>query len=322
MFGNRKKLNKDDYPAPEPDRIKILKKYSSRWKLKIRELGILDRSLTHSSFLNESGRKIGDNERMEYLGDSVLGLVVNEYLYLEYSDMPEGEMARIKSAVVSESYLYRVATSMDLGAVLRMGKGERTSGGATRPSNLSDALEALIAAVYLDQGMDAARNFILGFIAEEIDAARNKARDPKTELQEYIQKMTRTTPTYEVVSESGPEHSREFECRVLVQGVERARGTGSSRRRAEREAAARALEAFLSQDGRAGKIARGGKNKKPGGPPILPELAGRIKRGLEKGQQKGREVLQDIRDFEIKDKKDKSKREKQNGARKKKKKKK
>ncbi len=225
-----------------PERRRELTSLADRLGFKPRELGLLEQALTHSSFVNESGGHIQDNERLEYLGDSVLGLIVNEYLFLRYPDYAEGELARIKSSVVSERALAGVGLEARLGEALLMGRGERASGGDARPSNLADALEAVIAAVYLDLGYEVAREFVLGLLTPRIDEALNHARDPKSVLQELTQKKSGRVPDYRVVSESGPEHAREFVCGVWIDGKEIARGKGASRRKAERAAAGIALK--------------------------------------------------------------------------------
>jgi ribonuclease-3 len=221
-----------------------LLEFAKRLRVTFRSLELMDCALTHSSARNESSGRATDNQRLEYLGDSVLSLVINEYLYSAHPDYAEGELARVKSALVSEASLAKVGAAIGIGPNLNMGRGERASGGESRPSNLADALEALIAAVYLDRGLEAARRFILRHFAERIRAIDDPtlARDPKSRLQEWIQREARSRPEYELVSESGPDHRREFETRVLVAGKELARGRGSSRKRSEQEAASRALE--------------------------------------------------------------------------------
>ncbi len=222
-----------------------------------RNLDLLDQALTHSSFRNEGGAgrpKIEDNQRLEYLGDSVLGLVINEYLYASHPDYPEGQLARIKSSVVSEQALAPIGADLGLGQVLRMGRGEASSGGAERSSNLADGLEALIGAVYLDRGLNGARKFILGRFQPLMDAFDDPrdARDAKSRLQELVQKRIHRRPVYELVSESGPDHRRVFECRVLVGGKETGRGTGRSRKRAEQAAATDALERMQKKENASG----------------------------------------------------------------------
>lgn len=231
---------------PNPERRAELEALAKRLDLPVRDYALLDVAFTHSSYVNEEADAgATDNERLEYLGDSVLGLVVNEYLFHEFPDHSEGELARIKSSVVSERSLARVAGDMAIGESMRMGRGERKSGGATRPSNLADLFEALIAAIYLDLGLDASRTFIVRHLQESIRAVKGpgEARDSKSLLQEWAQKTFHSTPRYEILSESGPDHARTFVCRVLIKDEERGRGEGRSRKAAEQEAAAEALRA-------------------------------------------------------------------------------
>jgi ribonuclease-3 len=227
-----------------PVRRKQLLAFSRRIDYSARDLTLLDQALTHSSTRNETGHRIPDNQRLEYLGDSVLGLIVNEALYERHPDFAEGELARIKSAVVSESSLAPVGASLGLGALLTMGRGEESSGGGERSSNLADALEALIAAIYLDRGLPAARKFVLKSLAGVLASFEDPgaARDSKSVLQELVQKQSGKRPIYEIVSEAGPDHERVFECRVLIDGREAGRGRGASRKRAEQLAASNALE--------------------------------------------------------------------------------
>ena len=226
-----------------PARRKQLLAFSRSIGYSPRDLRLLDQALTHSSSRNETGHRLPDNQRLEYLGDSVLGLIVNEALYLRHPGYTEGDLARIKSAVVSESSLAPVAGELGLGPLLTLGRGERSSGGTRRSSNLADAFEALIAAIYLDRGLVAARKFVLAALQGVLDsfAEPASARDSKSILQERVQKRSRKRPIYEVVSESGPDHQRVFVCRVMIDGREAGRGQGASRKRAEQDAASNAL---------------------------------------------------------------------------------
>ncbi|MBI3396545.1 MAG: ribonuclease III [Spirochaetia bacterium] len=206
---------------------------------------LFEEALTHRSFLNESGGAERDNQRLEYLGDSVLGLVVNDYLYSAFPHSAEGELARMKSAVVSEAALADIARVIELGDVIRMGRGADVGGGRTRPSILADAFEALIGAIYLDSGLEGARKFLLRLFPERISRVHDSERggmDSKSTLQEWIQKQTHVTPYYEIVSESGPDHKKEFSVKVIVNGEEIGRGSGTSRKRAEQAAAEAALD--------------------------------------------------------------------------------
>jgi ribonuclease III len=212
---------------------------------------MLKTALTHPSFVNERGAKPGvaSNQRLEYLGDSVLGLIVNEYLFSEYPDYDEGILARLKSKIVSEDTLSKAAHSLSLGKYLYLGRGEKASGGEQKPSVLADALEAVIAAIYLDQGYQSSRNFTVNILKPYlIDCRdRNSAIDSKSKFQEIIQKKLHATPVYEIIEESGPDHNKYFHCRLLIDKKEYSQGEGSSRKRAEQDAASNALKKYLKE---------------------------------------------------------------------------
>ncbi|MGL4368243.1 MAG: ribonuclease III, partial [Spirochaetota bacterium] len=212
-------------------------------KIKMKDIALLDRALTHRSFSNENSKQFRDNERLEYLGDSVLGLVVNEYLFKRYEDYLEGDLAKIKSTVVSEDVLSQVAHEINLGGYLLLGKGEENSGGRDRASILANTVEAVIGALYLDSGLKRTKDFVLTMLKPHIEQINRMEymRDPKTALQEYVQKKYKEKPIYEVVDESGPDHLKEFTVRLMVRGREVLTGTGSSKRRAEMDAARNAL---------------------------------------------------------------------------------
>lgn len=207
-------------------------------------------ALTHSSYGAAASKATPDNERLEFFGDAILEFCVSEYLFEKYPDMDEGQLTRIRARSVCESALYAAALSLELGSYLRLSKGERQSGGQTRPSILSDALEALIAAVYLDSGIEAARRFVLSFAPVLVDrAVGGSLKDNKTLLQEYLQRDGSVDIEYAVLSESGPEHSKSFECCVCVGTEVLGKGTGSSKKRAEQSAARAALEKLTGQSG-------------------------------------------------------------------------
>lgn len=213
-------------------------------KFRFRDKSLLSKALTHRSFINECGISAKDNERLEYLGDSVLALVVNEYLFKKFEDYLEGDLAKIKSAVVSEATLSIVAREINLGSYIVMGRGEEMSGGRDRTSILANTVEALIGAVYLDAGLKESRRFVLGLLKESIERISRHSyyRDPKTTLQEYIQKKYKDRPEYRVLEENGPDHNKSFLVQLVVQGRDICVGAGSSKRKAEVEAALHALE--------------------------------------------------------------------------------
>lgn len=226
------------------NRLRQINKLQSILKIKFRNKSLLNRALTHRSYLNEAGPGARDNERLEYLGDSVLALVVNEYLFKRFEKYPEGDLAKIKSAVVSEATLFKVARELNLGSFLLMGKGEELSGGRTRPSILANSLEAVIGALYLDSGLKDCKKLVLSLLKSDIERidSMESYRDPKTTLQEYVQKKYRERPLYEIIAESGPDHQKQFTVRLVVAGKSVAEGTGASKRGAEMEAARKALE--------------------------------------------------------------------------------
>lgn len=206
-------------------------------------LELLDQALTHRSYCNELQSDLADNQRLEYLGDSVLGLVINEYLFQSYPGYFEGDLARIKSAVVAESPLARVARTLKLGRLLRLGRGEKGSGGSNRDSNLADALEAVVAAIYIKSGMVLARKFVLqhfDMILKECSDPQD-AQDPKTRLQEFCQRVYKQIPFYRIVERTGPDHKQHFKVSVALDAKELGRGEGQSRKKAEQAAAHDAL---------------------------------------------------------------------------------
>jgi ribonuclease-3 len=208
---------------------------------------LLREAVTHKSFLNEArDPDEKDNERLEFLGDSVLDLAVSEHLSTVYPASPEGELSKMKSRIVSERALARVASKLDLGRYLVLGKGEEMTGGREKPSLLADALEAVIAAIYRDGGFEPARKFILTAFLDEFEslALGKGGVDYKTELQEYCQREFDTLPRYQVLSESGPDHAKIFEVQINIRSSSAGTGTGRSKKEAEQQAAKKALEKF------------------------------------------------------------------------------
>jgi ribonuclease III len=227
-----------------PGRTKMLAKLERVIRVKVKDYDMLNRAMTHRSFSNEHANRYPDNERLEYLGDSVLGLIVNEYLFKHFENYLEGDLAKIKSTVVSEETLALTAREFSLGDYLLLGKGEENSGGRTRDSILANTLEALIGAIYLSSGIKPAREFILGLLKKHIETINRmeSLRDPKTALQEMVQKKYKEKPLYDVVDETGPDHLKEFTVRLMIKGKPILDGKGSSKRRAEMDAARSALE--------------------------------------------------------------------------------
>ena len=205
---------------------------------RFKDPGLLQMALTHTSYANESRVPVQHNERLEFLGDSVLQLVSADYLFHAYADRPEGDLTRIRASLVSEGALFQFAQEIGLGEYLRLGKGEERCGGRTRPSVVSDAFEALIAALYLDGGMDAARKFILPFITE----GKHAEADYKTKLQEVVQQNPEERLSYVVEQETGPDHDKHFVVAVHFNSNCIARGEGRSKKAAEQRAAREALK--------------------------------------------------------------------------------
>lgn len=208
--------------------------------------GLLTLALTHRSFCAENPSN-ESNERLEFLGDSVLGLVVTDYIYASYASLPEGQMAKLRASVVNTATLAELGLALGIGPLLRLGKGEDQSGGRTKESILADALEAIFGAVYVDGGWVAAGSVILDLTLASIeDAAEQPGRkDYKTQLQELTARLSLGTPIYEI-SGSGPDHERRFSAVTIVNGVARGHGDGTSKKRAEQVAAKSAYAAVLT----------------------------------------------------------------------------
>ncbi len=240
----------DGHLRKRKNRYRQLDSLQKKIKVKFNDKSLLNRALIHRSYLNEAPSDQKDNERLEYLGDSVLALIVNEYLFKRFEDYVEGDLAKIKSAVVSESTLAKVSNEINLGSYILMGKGEEQSGGRQRPSILANTLEALIGAIYLDSGLKASKQFVLGLLKRDIERIDKLSylRDPKTTLQEYVQKKYKERPVYEVIRESGPDHQKEFTVRLVIHDSEVAQGTGNSKRKAEMDAARKILERIQGGD--------------------------------------------------------------------------
>jgi ribonuclease-3 len=229
-----------------PDRKARLAVFAKKTHLPFKDLTLLHGALVHSSFAHEQKPPIPDNQRLEYLGDSVLGLIINDSLFRSYQNMDEGRMARIKASLASEQTLARAASRISLGEVLLLGRGEKQTGGKTRSSILADALEAVIGALYVDRGWQAVYTFVTELLADEIEklSGREDVRDPKTKLQEYLQKQGKALPEYKLLGKTGPDHKSTFQISVSLSGKEIAQGTGESRKKAEHQAASNALKKF------------------------------------------------------------------------------
>ena len=211
---------------------------------------LLERAVTHSSYAFETGEKnhhLHCNERLEFLGDTVLSLLSSEYLYRRYPALSEGELTRMRSAIVCEGALASYAEQIGLGEFLLFGKGESTGGGAKKPAILADAFEAVLAAIYLDaaeNGMKAAAAFLDRFLSKAADEISPERIDSKSLLQVFLQKDGDLPPDYRVVDATGPDHAKIFTVEVYLDSNRIGKGTGTSKRHAEQEAAADALRLF------------------------------------------------------------------------------
>ena len=209
-----------------------------------RDPALLSEALSHSSYANEHrAAHLNSNERLEFLGDSVLGFVTAEFLFVQHPDLPEGDLTRIRAALVCEQSLYEVARKLDLGSYLKLGRGEEAGGGRKRTSILADATEAVFAAVYLDGGMAAASSLIHRVLleAEKEEVVEERRKDYKTALQELVQRQANQDLTYRMAGETGPDHNKTFVAEVLLNGELIGTGTGHSKKEAEQDAAGAAL---------------------------------------------------------------------------------
>ncbi len=208
-----------------------------------KNITLLQNALSHSSYANERWHdSLMSNERLEFLGDSILGMTVADYLYRNFPDRPEGELTRMRADMVCERTLAAVANRIGLGQHLLLGHGEEQGGGRKRPSILADAVESVIAACYLDGGMEPAASFIRNFILCDVPVKRFNNVDYKTALQELVQRKKNQVLTYELVGTSGPDHDKQFEVEVSLNGKPVGRGSGRSKKRAEQDAARSAIQ--------------------------------------------------------------------------------
>ena len=210
-----------------------------------RDRELLQTALTHSSYANEKHGEAQSYERLEFLGDSILGLVTAEFLYTHEPRLPEGRMTRLRAELVCEVSLHKTALELSLGRYMRLGRGEEHTGGRERPSILADMVEAIIAAMYLDSGMEQARSFIMDRILRDVEFGdSHRSADYKTRLQELVQRKSNQVIAYDLVEESGPDHDKTFTFEVLINGAVSGRGSGKTKKEAEQMAAARALESY------------------------------------------------------------------------------
>ena len=215
---------------------------------RFRNIQLLQNALTHSSYANERWHNsLLSNERLEFLGDSVLGMLVAEYLYGTFSDRPEGELTRMRADMVCEHTLATVANKIGLGEHLLLGHGEERLGGRSRESILADATESVIAACFLDGGLEAAAQFVKKYILVEVPVSRPNNMDYKTALQELVQQKKNQVLVYTLVGQSGPDHDKLFDVQVSLNGTVVGSGSGRSKKRAEQMAAKAAVERLFPQ---------------------------------------------------------------------------
>ncbi|MZH40322.1 MAG: ribonuclease III [Nitrospinae bacterium] len=210
------------------------------------DLRLLNKALTHKSYVNERNGALKHNERFEFLGDSVLDVLVSDYLVCKYSDYAEGTLSKIRAGVVNESCLAKIARKIELGKYLLLGKGEDLSGGRDKSSILADAFEAVAGALFRDGGLEAASRVFLPLLEIEISSFAHSGvfRDFKSELQEYTQEKWICTPSYKVINELGPDHAKKFEVAVMIKSQVKGQGLGKSKKEAEQAAAKMAIESF------------------------------------------------------------------------------
>ena len=224
----------------------MIKELETAIGYRFRNITFLQNALTHSSYANERWHNsLMSNERLEFLGDSILGMLVAEYLYRNFPDRPEGELTRMRADMVCEKALSVVANQIGLGSHLLLGRGEEQGGGRNRESILADAVESVIAACYLDGGMEAAEKFVKTFVLTRVPVTKLNNADYKTMLQEMVQQKRNQVLSYTLVGETGPDHEKRFVVELTLNGVVVGRGEGTSKKRAEQDAARVALEALF-----------------------------------------------------------------------------
>lgn len=219
-----------------------LEKFEEEIDYKFKNIELLKTAFTHTSYAHEN--KVESNEKLEFLGDAILEFVVSEYLYKDYKKLKEGEMTKVRATVVCEKSLYKLALKYNFDKIVFLGKSEKISGGSSKPAILADSVEAVIAAIYLDAGIEKAKEFILQNLKEPIEEASKNVgqKDYKTVLQEELQKNGSVKIEYKIVEEKGPDHDKTFVAEVFCESKYLATGSGNTKKRAEMEAARKALE--------------------------------------------------------------------------------
>ncbi|MEG1886645.1 MAG: ribonuclease III [Oscillospiraceae bacterium] len=221
-----------------------MKELEQRIGYRFRNKELLKRALTHSSYANETKNSERSNERLEFLGDSVLSIIVSEYIFKNYDELPEGELTKLRASLVCEEALCEFSREIGMGRFIKLGKGEQQNGGSDRSSILADTFEAVLAAMYLDGGFETSREYVLGFVKRELESRRENDlfHDYKTLLQEIIQRNPEEILQYVLVDEQGPDHDKKFTVEVQLNSNIIGTGMGNSKKRAEQQAAKKALE--------------------------------------------------------------------------------
>jgi ribonuclease III len=210
---------------------------------------LLNQALTHKSYVHEQRQSVQHNERLEFLGDAVLGLVISDYCYATFVGLAEGELSKLRASLVNEGNLARIGRRLDLGAYLLFGRGEELTGGRAKASLLADTLEAVLAAIYLDSSLDHVYQVVLRCFHEELATVLHEGhKDYKSDLQEYTQEKFGCVPAYVVVREYGPDHEKVFEVELMIQGRLQGIGTGKSKKEAEQTAARKVFESLMEQE--------------------------------------------------------------------------
>lgn len=237
---------------PEQNRMEVLSELEKKLAYRFRDITRLETALTHRSYVNENPHlALADNERYEFLGDSVLGLCISDLLIKKYSDFTEGALSKIRAAVVNEKPLAELARQLDIGSCLLLGRGEEISGGRSKDSLLANALEAVIAAIYLDAGFSRTRSVLkklMGSLLNDDSVQLQHHFDYKTALQEFCQKAFKTAPVYRIIDSSGPDHAKVFKVEVTVADRVTQFGNGKSKKEAEKQAAQKAWRELHSDE--------------------------------------------------------------------------
>jgi ribonuclease-3 len=223
-----------------------MQQLENQFNMKFKNHALIKQAFTHSSYVNEHrGKSFSDNERLEFLGDAVLELGVSQFLFRSHKNMPEGEMTKLRAAIVCEPSLYSFAVSLHFSDYILLGKGEEQTGGRSRPALLADVFEAFLGAVYLDQGFDKALEFLETHVFPKItDGAFSHEMDYKTQLQELVQQSGKQSVDYQIVEEKGPAHEKTFLAQVMIKDRVLGSGEGKSKKEAEQRAAKKAMDRY------------------------------------------------------------------------------